>query len=324
MTNPGLETLRDVSYVNVKPLNIGRDKSLSNYANLPVPSAENGLNRYLQEIRKFPMLEPEEEYMLAKRWVEQEDTEAAHKMVTSHLRLAAKIAMGYRGYGLPQSEVISEANVGLMQAVKRFDPEKGFRLATYAMWWIRASIQEYILRSWSLVKLGTTSAQKKLFFNLRKAKARIGALEEGDLRPENVARIATDLGVTEDEVISMNRRLSGGDASLNATVGSEDGSMQWQDWLEDEDADQATAYAERDEMDARRELLAEAMNVLNERERDILVQRRLAEETVTLEDLSAQYDVSRERIRQIEVRAFEKLQKRMRELASEKGMLTSA
>ncbi|THD73285.1 RNA polymerase sigma factor RpoH [Thalassobius vesicularis] len=297
---------------------------MSNYANLPVPSAENGLNRYLQEIRKFPMLEPEEEYMLAKRWVEQEDTEAAHKMVTSHLRLAAKIAMGYRGYGLPQSEVISEANVGLMQAVKRFDPEKGFRLATYAMWWIRASIQEYILRSWSLVKLGTTSAQKKLFFNLRKAKARIGALEEGDLRPENVARIATDLGVTEDEVISMNRRLSGGDASLNATVGSEDGSMQWQDWLEDEDADQATAYAERDEMDARRELLAEAMSVLNERERDILVQRRLAEENVTLEDLSTQYDVSRERIRQIEVRAFEKLQKRMRELASEKGMLTSA
>ncbi|WP_319824337.1 RNA polymerase sigma factor RpoH [Thalassovita sp.] len=298
---------------------------MSNYGNLPVPSSENGLNRYLQEIRKFPMLEPEEEYMLAKRWVEQEDTESAHKMVTSHLRLAAKIAMGYRGYGLPQSEVISEANVGLMQAVKRFDPEKGFRLATYAMWWIRASIQEYILRSWSLVKLGTTSAQKKLFFNLRKAKARIGALEEGDLRPENVARIAHDLGVTEDDVISMNRRMSGGDASLNATVGSEgEGTMQWQDWLEDEDADQAADYAERDELDARRELLAEAMTVLNERERDILVQRRLSEETITLEDLSAQYDVSRERIRQIEVRAFEKLQERMRELAAEKGMLTSA
>jgi RNA polymerase sigma-32 factor len=298
---------------------------MSNYANLPAPTPEGGLNRYMQEIRKFPLLEPEEEYMLAKRWVEEQDTEAAHKMVTSHLRLAAKIAMGYRGYGLPQAEVISEANVGLMQAVKRFDPEKGFRLATYAMWWIRASIQEYILRSWSLVKLGTTSAQKKLFFNLRKAKAKIGALEEGDLRPENVKQIATDLGVTEDEVISMNRRLSGGDASLNATVGSEgEGSMQWQDWLEDEDADQATDYAERDEMEARRALLAQAMDVLNERERDILTQRRLADETVTLEDLSAQYDVSRERIRQIEVRAFEKLQKRMRELAAAKGMLESA
>ncbi|MYM54625.1 RNA polymerase sigma factor RpoH [Thalassovita mangrovi] len=297
---------------------------MSNYANLPAPTPEGGLNRYLQEIRKFPMLEPEEEYMLAKRWVEEQDTDAAHKMVTSHLRLAAKIAMGYRGYGLPQAEVISEANVGLMQAVKRFDPEKGFRLATYAMWWIRASIQEYILRSWSLVKLGTTSAQKKLFFNLRKAKARIGALEEGDLRPENVARIAHDLGVTEDEVVSMNRRLSGGDASLNATIGSEDGTMEWQDWLEDEGADQAGDYAERDEMDARREMLAEAMDVLNERERDILVQRRLSEDTVTLEDLSGQYDVSRERIRQIEVRAFEKLQKRMRELAAEKGMSSAA
>jgi len=298
---------------------------MANYANLPAPTPEGGLNRYLQEIRKFPMLEHGEEYMLAKRWVEQEDTEAAHKMVTSHLRLAAKIAMGYRGYGLPQAEVISEANVGLMQAVKRFDPEKGFRLATYAMWWIRASIQEYILRSWSLVKLGTTSAQKKLFFNLRKAKARIGALEEGDLRPENVERIAHDLGVTEAEVVSMNRRMSGGDASLNATVGSEgEGTMQWQDWLEDESADQAGDYAEKDEMDARRELLAEAMDALNERERDILVQRRLSEETVTLEDLSGQYDVSRERIRQIEVRAFEKLQKRMRELASERGMLASA
>jgi len=298
---------------------------MSNYANLPAPTPEGGLNRYMQEIRKFPLLEPEEEYMLAKRWVEEQDTQAAHRMVTSHLRLAAKIAMGYRGYGLPQAEVISEANVGLMQAVKRFDPEKGFRLATYAMWWIRASIQEYILRSWSLVKLGTTSAQKKLFFNLRKAKSKIGALEEGDMRPENVKQIATDLGVTEAEVISMNRRLSGGDASLNATIGSEgEGSMQWQDWLEDEDADQATDYAERDEMTARRALLAQAMDVLNERERDILSQRRLADETVTLEDLSTQYDVSRERIRQIEVRAFEKLQKRMRELAGAKGMLESA
>ncbi|MFC3615708.1 RNA polymerase sigma factor RpoH [Lutimaribacter marinistellae] len=295
---------------------------MANYGNLPAPTPEGGLNRYMQEIRKFPLLEPEEEYMLAKRWVEAEDTEAAHRLVTSHLRLAAKIAMGYRGYGLPQAEVISEANVGLMQAVKRFDPEKGFRLATYAMWWIRASIQEYILRSWSLVKLGTTSAQKKLFFNLRKAKARIGALEEGDLRPENVKQIANDLGVTEEEVISMNRRMSGGDASLNATVGSEgEGSMQWQDWLEDEEANQAEDYEARDELEARRELLAAALDVLNDREKDILTQRRLMDQPVTLEDLSGQYNVSRERIRQIEVRAFEKLQKRMRELAREKGMM---
>jgi len=298
---------------------------MANYANLPAPTPEGGLNRYMQEIRKFPLLEPEEEYMLAKRWVEEQDTEAAHRMVTSHLRLAAKIAMGYRGYGLPQSELISEANVGLMQAVKRFDPEKGFRLATYAMWWIRASIQEYILRSWSLVKLGTTSGQKKLFFNLRKAKNKIGALEEGDLRPENVKEIATQLGVTEAEVVSMNRRMSGGDASLNATVGSEgEGTMQWQDWLEDEDADQAGDYAERDELETRREMLAEALDVLNDREKDILTQRRLSDETVTLEDLSAQYDVSRERIRQIEVRAFEKLQKRMRDLAKEKGMMATS
>jgi len=298
---------------------------MSNYANLPAPSPEQGLNRYMQEIRKFPMLEPEQEYMLAKRWVDHEDTDAAHQMVTSHLRLAAKIAMGYRGYGLPQAEVISEANVGLMQAVKRFDPEKGFRLATYAMWWIRASIQEYILRSWSLVKLGTTSAQKKLFFNLRKAKNRIGALEDGDLRPENVKRIANDLGVTEDEVISMNRRMSGGDASLNATVGSEgEGTMQWQDWLEDESADTAGDYEANDELDTRRELLAEAMGVLNDREKDILMQRRLAEETITLEDLSGKYDVSRERIRQIEVRAFEKLQTEMHKLAKERGMLEPA
>ena len=299
--------------------------NVSKYANLPAPSPEAGLSRYLSEIRKFPLLEPEEEYMLAKRWVEDQDAESAHRLVTSHLRLAAKIAMGYRGYGLPQAEVISEAYVGLMQAVKRFDPEKGFRLATYAMWWIRASIQEYILRSWSLVKLGTTSAQKKLFFNLRKAKSRIGALEDGDLRPEHVERIATDLGVTHDEVISMNRRLSGGDASLNATVGSDDeSSMQWQDWLEDESADQAGDYAERNELEARRELLTEAMDVLNERERDILTQRRLAEQPVTLEELSGVYDVSRERIRQIEVRAFEKLQKRMRDLAQEQGMLSGA
>ncbi|MDJ1008002.1 MAG: RNA polymerase sigma factor RpoH [Paracoccaceae bacterium] len=298
---------------------------MANYANLPAPSPEQGLNRYLQEIRKFPMLEPDQEYMLAKRWVEDQDTDAAHQMVTSHLRLAAKIAMGYRGYGLPQAEVISEANVGLMQAVKRFDPEKGFRLATYAMWWIRASIQEYILRSWSLVKLGTTSAQKKLFFNLRKAKARIGALEEGDLRPEHVEKIANDLNVTEEEVISMNRRLSGGDASLNATVSADgEGAAQWQDWLEDEDADQASDYAERDEFQVRSQLLEEAMEVLNDREKDILIQRRLQDAPVTLEELSGQYDVSRERIRQIEVRAFEKIQKKMKDLAREKGMLTPA
>jgi RNA polymerase sigma-32 factor len=298
---------------------------MASYTNLPAPSPEQGLNRYLQEIRRFPMLEPEEEYMLAKRWVDHQDPAAAHKMVTSHLRLAAKIAMGYRGYGLPQAEVISEANVGLMQAVKRFDPERGFRLATYAMWWIRAAIQEYILRSWSLVKLGTTSAQKKLFFNLRKAKARIGALEEGDLRPDNVKRIAHDLNVSEDDVIAMNRRLSGGDASLNATVGSDgETATQWQDWLEDEDANQAEAYAEEDELATRKELLASAMEVLTERERDILMQRRLKDEPVTLEDLSAQYDVSRERIRQIEVRAFEKLQKRMRDLAKQRGLLAPA
>jgi len=271
------------------------------------------------------MLEPEQEYMLAKRWVDHEDTGAAHQLVTSHLRLAAKIAMGYRGYGLPQAEVISEANVGLMQAVKRFDPEKGFRLATYAMWWIRASIQEYILRSWSLVKLGTTSAQKKLFFNLRKAKARIGALEEGDLRPENVAQIAHDLNVTEDEVISMNRRMSGGDASLNATISADgDSTMQWQDWLEDESADQAGDYEQRDELEIRREMLAKAMTVLNDREKDILTQRRLSDATVTLEDLSTQYGVSRERIRQIEVRAFEKLQKKMQDLAAAKGLVETA
>ena len=295
---------------------------MATYQNLPAPSPEQGLNRYLQEIRKFPLLEPEEEYMLAKAWVDHEDPEAAQRLVTSHLRLAAKIAMGYRGYGLPQAEVISEANVGLMQAVKRFDPEKGFRLATYAMWWIRASIQEYILRSWSLVKMGTTSAQKKLFFNLRKAKSKLGALEEGDLRPENVALIAHDLNVTEQEVIDMNRRLSGGDASLNATVGSGDGesTAQWQDWLEDEDANQAEAFAEADELSARREMLISAMDVLNDREKDILMERRLRDDPMTLEDLSARYDVSRERIRQIEVRAFEKLQKRIRELARDRGM----
>ena len=297
---------------------------MSNYRNLPAPSPENGLSRYLQEIRKFPMLEPEQEYMLAKRWIEEQDADAAHQMVTSHLRLAAKIAMGYRGYGLPQAEVISEANVGLMQAVKRFDPEKGFRLATYAMWWIRASIQEYILRSWSLVKMGTTSAQKKLFFNLRKAKSRIGALDEGDMHPDNVTKIAGDLGVSEDEVISMNRRLSGGDASLNAMVNADgEGSMEWQDWLEDEDADQAADYEMQNELSMRRDMLNSAMSGLNDRERDILTQRRLVDEVKTLEELSENYGVSRERVRQIEVRAFEKLQDKMREMAIERGLINS-
>lgn len=298
---------------------------MANYTSLPAPSPEQGMNRYLQEIRKFPLLEPEEEYMLAKAWVDHQDSEAAHKLVTSHLRLAAKIAMGYRGYGLPQAEVISEANVGLMQAVKRFDPERGFRLATYAMWWIRASIQEYILRSWSLVKMGTTSAQKKLFFNLRKAKAKLGALEEGDLRPENVKQIAHDLSVTEQEVIEMNRRLAGSDASLNATVGSADGdsTAQWQDWLEDESADQASDFAEADELQTRRLMLTAAMDVLTERERDILMERRLRDDPLTLEELSGRYEVSRERIRQIEVRAFEKLQERMRDLARDRGMTIS-
>jgi RNA polymerase sigma-32 factor len=295
---------------------------MSNYSNLPAPTPDGGLSRYLQQVRKFPMLEPEEEYMLAKRWVDHEDTDAAHRLVTSHLRLAAKIAMGYRGYGLPQSEVISEANVGLMQAVKKFDPNKGFRLATYAMWWIRASIQEYVLRSWSLVKLGTTSAQKKLFFNLRKAKNRIGAFEEGDLRPENRKRIASELNVKETEVDSMNRRMSGVDASLNAVISVDgDGSTQWQDWLEDENADQATEYEEKEEFDSRRELLVSAMEILNDREKDILTRRRLTETIATLEELSLDYKVSRERIRQLEVRAFEKLQSRMQALAEEKGMI---
>ena len=281
---------------------------MSTYTNLPAPSPEQGLNRYLQEIRKFPLLEPEQEDLLAKRWVDHQDANAAHQMVTSHLRLAAKIAMGYRGYGLPQAEVISEANVGLMQAVKRFDPEKGFRLATYAMWWIRASIQEYILRSWSLVKMGTTAAQKKLFFNLRKAKSQISALEEGDLRPDQVKQIATKLGVTEDEVVEMNRRL-GGDASLNAPLRDDGDSGEWQDWLVDERDDQENALAEQEEMDNRRTALAGALSVLNDRERRIFEARRLAEDPVTLEELAAEFGVSRERVRQIEVRAFEKVQK---------------
>jgi len=295
---------------------------MANIANLPALTPEGGLNRYMQEIRKFPMLEPEQEYMLAKAWVEREDTGAAHKLVTSHLRLAAKIAMGYRGYGLPQAEVVSEANVGLMQAVKKFDPEKGFRLATYAMWWIRASIQEYVLRSWSMVKMGTTSGQKKLFFNLRKAKSRIGAYDEGDMRPEQVSKIATDLGVTETEVVSMNRRMSGGDASLNVVIGGDgESSTQWQDWLQDDSADQAGDYEKNDELSVRSEMLMEAMSVLNDREKDIILKRRLQDKPSTLEALSSTYEVSRERIRQIEVRAFEKLQGKMRNLAEDKGMM---
>ena len=285
---------------------------------------EGGLSRYLAEIRKFPMLEKDEEFMLAKRWQEHQDTEAAHRMVTSHLRLVAKIAMGYRGYGLPIAEVISEGNVGLMQAVKKFDPDKGFRLSTYAMWWVRAAIQEYILRSWSLVKMGTTAAQKKLFFNLRRMKSQMQALEEGDLKPEQVEHIATKLGVTDAEVISMNRRLSGPDASLNAPMRA-DGESQWQDWLADDNADNAEDdLVESDEFDTRMTLLQEAMGGLNERERHIIQERRLTEEPRTLEELADVYKVSRERIRQIEVRAFEKLQKRMTELARQKGLLTPA
>jgi RNA polymerase sigma-32 factor len=273
---------------------------------LPVIAGESGLSRYLQEIKRFPMLEPQEEYMLAKRWREHGDRKAAHKLVTSHLRLVAKIAMGYRGYGLPIGEVISEGNVGLMQAVKRFEPDKGFKLATYAMWWIRASIQEYILRSWSLVKMGTTASQKKLFFNLRKAKSRISALDEGDLREDQVESISRRLGVAKQDVIDMNRRL-GGDASLNAPL-REEGEGEWQDWLVDETADQEAQLAEREESDARLDALRGALSVLNPRERRIFEARRLAEEPITLEELSAEFGVSRERVRQIEVRAFEKVQ----------------
>jgi len=278
---------------------------------LPVLSGESGLSRYLSEIRKFPLLSPEDEYMFAKRWKEHSDPEAARRMVTSHLRLVAKIAMGYRGYGLPVSEIVSEGNVGLMQAVKRFDPDKGFRLATYAMWWIRASIQEYVLRSWSMVKMGTTAAQKKLFFNLRKAKNNIGAIEEGDLTPDHTRTLANQLGVTETEVTDMNRRLSGGDASLNAPLRSESES-EWQDWLADDTADQETRLAEREEMGDRHQLLVDAMKDLTERERDIIQARRLQDEPATLEELSQKYGVSRERVRQIEVRAFEKLQRGMK------------
>ncbi len=288
---------------------------------IAVMSPEGGLSRYLSEIRKFPMLPKDTEFMLAKRWQEHGDSEAAHQMVTSHLRLVAKIAMGYRGYGLPIGEVISEGNVGLMQAVKKFDPDKGFRLATYAMWWIRASIQEYILRSWSLVKMGTTAAQKKLFFNLRKAKSEIAALQEGDLRPDQVSVIATKLGVLDEEVVSMNRRLSGGDASLNSPMRA-DSESEWQDWLVDNDTpSQETVVADSQEMNLRMSLLQDAMTELTDRERHILTERRLKDDPTTLEELASEYGVSRERVRQIEVRAFEKLQKSMRAAAMERNLV---
>ena len=294
-----------------------------NIASIPAMSGEAGLNRYLAEIKKFPILAPEEEYMLAKRWTEHQDTEAAANLVNSHLRLVAKIAMGYRGYGLPVSELISEGNIGLMQGVKKFEPERGFRLATYAMWWIRASIQEFILRSWSLVKMGTTAAQKKLFFNLRRMKNQIEAFEDGDMKPEDVLKIATDLGVTEEEVISMNRRMSmGGDTSLNVPL-REEGEGQWQDWLVDTGPLQDERVAEAEETKVRHELLVQAMESLNDREKHILTERRLTDDPKTLEELSQVYDVSRERIRQIEVRAFEKLQKSLMNLAGERKLLTA-
>ena len=292
---------------------------------LPVAATpEASLSRYLTEIRKYPMLEKNQEFMLAKRWAEHEDADAAQQLVTSHLRLVAKIAMGYRGYGLPIGEVISEGNVGLMQAVKKFDPDKGFRLATYAMWWIRASIQEYILRSWSLVKMGTTAAQKKLFFNLRRLKGQMKAINEGDLHPDQVEKIATKLGVTHKDVMQMNQRMAGPDASLNAPLRASESESQWQDWLEDENyVSQETQVAESDEFSTRMDLLQNAMSGLNAREQDIIQQRKLSEEPKTLEELAQVYGVSRERIRQIEVRAFEKLQKAMLEEAREKGLVES-
>jgi RNA polymerase sigma-32 factor len=289
---------------------------------LPSIASEGNLARYLQEIRKFPMLAPEEEYMLAKRWREHADPDAAHKLVTSHLRLVAKIAMGYRGYGLPLSELISEGNVGMMQAVKRFDPDRGFRLATYAMWWIRAAMQEYILHSWSLVKMGTTAAQKKLFFNLRRLKGQLQAIDEGDLSPENVQKIARELDVSEADVVNMNRRLASPDHSLNAPLRGE-GEGEWQDWLVDDAENQETTLSERQELGLRRDLLRTAMRHLTERERDILMERRLRDEPTTLEDLSQRYGISRERVRQIEVRAFDKLQRTIRSAALERHLLPS-
>ena len=296
-----------------------KTKTMATRALPSVPTPEGNLARYLQEIRKFPMLEPQEEYMLAKRWREHGDTEAAHKLVTSHLRLVAKIAMGYRGYGLPLAELISEGNVGMMQAVKRFDPERGFRLATYAMWWIRAAIQEYILHSWSLVKMGTTAAQKKLFFNLRKMKNKIQKVDEQTLSPDQVTKISTELNVPEHDVVSMNNRLTSPDHSLNAPM-RKDGEGEWQDWLVDDTESQETVIADQQELDNRRGMLAEAMNALNKRERHILTERRLRENPRTLEELSQEYDISRERVRQIEVRAFEKLQKAMKNLAVEQKL----
>ncbi|MFY0610131.1 MAG: RNA polymerase sigma factor RpoH [Hyphomicrobiaceae bacterium] len=288
-----------------------------------IAAGSGGLSRYLEEIRRFPMLEPDEEYMLARSWQEHGDTDAAQKLVTSHLRLVAKIAMGYRGYGLPIGEVVSEGNVGLMQAVKRFDPEKGFRLATYAMWWIRASIQEYVMRSWSLVKMGTTASQKKLFFNLRRTKGQLQALEDGDLSPENVDVIATKLGVSKEDVISMNRRL-GGDASLNAPLRADTETGEWQDWLVDDTPDQEQALGESEELARRRDYLSAAMSGLNDREKRIFEARRLSEDALTLEALSEEFGVSRERIRQIEVRAFEKVQKAVQEAAQKDGMLAAS
>ena len=290
-------------------------------ASIPTLGPDASLNRYLSEIRKFPLLAPQEEYMLAKRWQEHQDPEAATRLVTSHLRLVAKIAMGYRGYGLPVSELIAEGNIGLMQGVKKFEPERGFRLATYAMWWIKASIQEYILRSWSLVKIGTTAAQKKLFFNLRRMKNKLEAIEDGDLHPDDVKKIATDLGVSEDDVVQMNRRMAkGGDTSLNAPL-REDGDGEWQDWLADDGPSQESVVADKQEADIRHDLLREALLTLNERERHILTQRRLIDEPQTLEDLSQEYGISRERVRQIEVRAFEKLQKEMIRISQDRKLI---
>lgn len=294
---------------------------MSTYRNLPVPAAGDGLTRYLQEIRRFPMLEESEEYMLAKRYAEHGDAEAARKLITSHLRLSAKIAMGYRGYGLPTADVISEGNIGLMQAVKRFDPEKGFRLSTYAVWWIKAAIQEYILKSWSLVKIGTTSAQKKLFFNLRRLKGHIGAHEEGDLKPENVKRISDELKVPEKEVVSMNRRLAGPEGSLNAKISSDDGaSMEWQDWLVDENADHAAKYERSDELAKRKMLLGEALKSLDDRERDIIISRNLQEKPIQLESLSQKYKISKERVRQIELASVEKLKREVTRLSAPQAL----
>ncbi len=321
---PGIDT-KSKSEPGDNPAGGESEKAMTSRSlTLPALSADGGLTRYLSEIRRFPMLEPNEEFMLAKSWQERGDVEAAHKLVTSHLRLVAKIAMGYRGYGLPVGELIAEGNIGMMQAVKRFDPDKGFRLSTYAMWWIRASIQEYILRSWSLVKIGTTAAQKKLFFNLRRIRGQMKAIDGGQLTPEQVEKIATQLDVSREEVISMDRRLAAPDSSLNAPLrGGEESDGQWQDWLVDETPSQETRMAEGQEFQARNSLLQQAMGNLNEREREILIQRRLVDEPATLEELSARFNISRERVRQIEVRAFEKVQKAVREAALRDGIVAA-